>query len=736
MLKTHSSALVPLVAILATLTTSMVPGAQRLGAGFDVTLIDPPPGMSFASPLEQDPASAEGFLCALGDFGNQGVYHLNISDLASPTFQLIANGDADLVGGDDVLDNQFGSIGGITVLPTGELIVVSNSVNFNDFTGQTIFIGRDLNFDGDYLDVVAGSPEVTELLGGPPPDPGPFGFGGGQARVAPPGSPYAGDLFVITADGNASGELFRIQDPAGTPTLSFFKTGLNLGAGIDFQGDDVLIGEVNFIGFTFDYARVLRLSDGSADGDADDAGETVVIDDTLDGIFDLALGNDGRLHVIGNKSDFTGMDVFSIPDAGFETPRGEFGFDDGASSGDIVAESGTAAPLDPHSGPNGQRLYAIETPPFGFTGGHFVILEPAPPAAIASLDPLILADSLSPANINSGEYGSALTFSPATPELLFAVLGAFGNQDIWQIDTTDPALPQYTRVANGAADLFGADDVLDSGFGNVAGLAMFPTGELIIVENEAPLSGPPDGDTIFIARDLNGDGDFLDVVGATPEVEPLLVSIPGVGGSFTGMQAEIGPDGAVYVITADGGNGGEVIRIEDPLGTPVANIFFEDATNGIDFGSGLAWIGNDLYVGDVDDTFTTARLRRLRDTTADGDALDSGESEILTSSLTGAWDLASGPGGTLWHAQFGALNELDPSSGATLRTIAVPALTPGFNTLGDITFSPNGGSFEPGAPLRATLATMTNDFGGVSFVHLLTPSPSATTPVVGFDLYR
>lgn len=709
------------LALAASLTAAAaLAQTDRLRAGHDVTAVTPPPGVPFATALAPVPGSPEHVVASMGFFGSQSVRLVDLTDPGSPSYTLLAGGAADLAGGDGQLDSAFGNVGGLAWLGNGDLIIVDNANPFSGGPGNTIFRARDLNGDGDFLDVVAASPEVAPLLGVIP-GVG-FDFNGAQCEVAPDGT-----LYVVTSDGFGTGEVIRITDPAGAPAGTIFRGGLDFGGGLAVRDGAVWAGDVDD---SFAFARIWRLEDLNSDGDAEDAGEAVVITSSLPNVFDLAFANDGRLHVTSAIDFFSASELVAIDPAAGDPSQPLFRPGSGVVMGDVVP-AGEAAPFAPHGAP-GQRLLMVGDN-FGGTNALF-ILEPAPAGGLDLQDPLYAVTSVSPAGIGAGEFGGALAVSPVSPELAFAPLGVFGDQQLWRFDLADPAYAGYRLVADGFEDT-GADGRLDNGFGNVAGLAVFPTGEVVIVDN-SPSFQTLTGDTVFLARDLNGDGDFLDVVAASPEVAPLVGSIPGAV-NFAGVQAEIGPDGAVYIVTSDGGDQGEVIRIADPLGTPDATIFYQ---GGIDFGSGLAWLTGgaspELIIGDVDAAFFPARLRRLIDLNSDGDAMDPGEETTLPNTLPGVYDLAAGPGNTLWATQFGELDEIDPSTGAPVRAFAFPRPTPGFNALADLTFTSLAGEFTPGSASRVSLLTATNDFAGVSFLHVITPSEFSTTPVAGHEVYR
>ena len=94
--------------------------------------------------------------------------------------------------------------------------------------------------------------------------------------------------------------------------------------------------------------------------------------------------------------------------------------------------------------------------------------------------------------------------------------------------TTDtPTTSVFSAGAYRSASGSGVgDNVLDSLFGSVAGLAVLDDGSVLIVDNYVDSQGR--GDTVYRARDLNDDGDALDVVDVegTPTSETLGLIAP------------------------------------------------------------------------------------------------------------------------------------------------------------------------------------------------------------------
>ncbi len=707
------------------LAAGVVPplAAQTAGlrAGFQVTYTQPTGlvlGTGFAgSSVTPVPGAPNEYYVVDGAFGGATVQRVDLATPGAPV--LVADGAEDLAGSDDILDSQFGAIGGLAALPTGELIIVENFATFTAGAtlGDLVYIARDLNADGDFLDVVGAQPEVTPLLAEGTLDAltGQGDFTGATAALAPAGHPYAGDLFIVTTDGAGAGELLRIDDVSTAPTGSVFYSGLNFGAGISFDGDAVLVGESNFPAG----GSLYRLKDGNSDGDANDPGEALVLyNQSLPGCSEIAVTNDGRVLVSANRPDFSGADWISAsatvpedPILPVYTPL------DGISAGGLVALP-SANPFGPNAG-TGQQVVTV-------VGTNLAVIEPAPPV---DLVPAIGYQSLalSPPD-TSIAWQSTVSTEPTSGTIVYASAGSFANTQLWRLDVSNPEFPGYTLIADGADDFEGGDGVLDSGFGFIGDVVSLSPTQLVLLDNASPSSGGQ-GDLLFRLEDLNADGDFLDLGEVTPLVSEVVLD--GLTGQddFTGASLALGSDGAVYTITADGDDASEVLRIADPFGTPSASVFYTDGTNGgLDFGAGLAAIGDAIFAGDADSGFTSARLYRLEDVTADGDALDPGESNVVTSSLSGNTALASGPDDGLFRTfGFGpsTLTLIDTTTGADASTIATAP-----TAMGGIEFlTTTAAPFAPGNGNTDILAVQTSDFGfpvSTTFLHLLTVDEANT----------
>lgn len=154
----------------------------------------------------------------------------------------------------DVTDAVFGSIGGMTTLPTGELIIVDNDDNTTSpIPGECVLIAKDLNSDGDFKDDNEINklidPILVETLWG--------GFSGAQARTAPSGNPAnipSGSLLFQDADGSGKGDLFVVTNPTSSTSAAFRPTGASFFRGFDYNG-----------GFDFDSNGVIYSGSTTSD---------------------------------------------------------------------------------------------------------------------------------------------------------------------------------------------------------------------------------------------------------------------------------------------------------------------------------------------------------------------------------------------------------------------------------------------------------------------------------------
>lgn len=376
-----------------------------------------------------------------------------------------------------------------------------------------------------------------------------------------------------------------------------------------------------------------------------------------------------------------------------------------------------------------------------------ILLLPVIMIGCALLPIMVLAEDVSvPLGYSVGQIqvssteaeGAALAIAPTTDTLLYASVGGWGPHKVVKVELSQSP-PLVTDFATGAFNLSGPDnedDSLDSRFGTVGGLAVLHTGEVIIIDNNEQPGVP--GDTIFIARDLNSDGDAQDIItndnGTTiPEVIELIKPIntlPGSGwGGFTGQQAEVDTNNNIYIVTADGSGLGEVLRVSNPTTTPSINIWFE----GLDYGAGVGFnSAGELYVGNSSwpvgaSIYWTQDLSEP----ADGDALDSDESELVTSAISGIYDLAVDADDLLYITNGRYVQRIDPISGEITDFAVFPAYT----FLGDIVFTSQSKPFvrTPGIE-QAEMIISDGNFDGQ--LTVIIPSPATAIEARKWTMYE
>ncbi len=344
--------------------------------------------------------------------------------------------------------------------------------------------------------------------------------------------------------------------------------------------------------------------------------------------------------------------------------------------------------------------------------------------------------------------GPALAADPANPwlyapvDLTGGVWQGYNDHTVWRLDfSSDPPTTSVFSLGAYRTTLVSGpgDNVLDSVFGSVGGLAVLSDGSLLITDNYVDSQGR--GDTIYRARDLNGDGDARDVVdvGGVPTSETLVLIAPiatppgsGLGG-FSGVQAEMGPDGTAYVITSDGAGQGEILAIDDPTSaTPSIHVFF----SGLDFGSGLAFdSAGRLYAGNVNLNFSdftsTVTIYRLDDANHDGVIMGVEAQVVSYDQLAGLYDIAVSPEDGVFVTSANEVRIVNPADG----TSTLFAHDPDFTFLSDLTFLNRTGGFAPfTGPNAATLIVADPNSDG-KFTAIM---PSAPPPagVRGWEMYQ
>lgn len=328
---------------------------------------------------------------------------------------------------------------------------------------------------------------------------------------------------------------------------------------------------------------------------------------------------------------------------------------------------------------------------------------------------------------SSEAEASALSIDPNDENVLYATIGGWSPQKVVRIDLGQNP-PAVSDFANGAYNIAGADtedNALDSRFTTIGGLAVLQTGELVVVDNNARSEIP--GDTIYIARDLNNDGDAMDIIddnGTTiAEVVELIAPIempPGSGwGGFSGQQAEVTDDGSLYIVTSDGFGEGEVLRIGGAPLSPSISVW----CSGLDYGAGLGFdSAGDLFVGSSSWP-SGAALYRTRDVSEppDNDALDVGEMIEVSNSITGIYDLTFSAEDDMFITNGRYIEKVDQISGEAV----VFATFPEWTFLGDIVITTRSKPFTPtGGAEQARMIVA--DGNGDGMLTVIVPAPSTT----------
>lgn len=321
-------------------------------------------------------------------------------------------------------------------------------------------------------------------------------------------------------------------------------------------------------------------------------------------------------------------------------------------------------------------------------------------------------------------FGGALAFDLADPDRLFASYGSFGSMSILQADVAT----QTTRTVAGP-------------FGNVGGLAVLDNGDLAISENFT-------SDTIFRARDLNGDGDFLD----PGEVTNLITPILGDNGDYTGGQLAVAPAGnsssipagALLVQTADGQTSSEllVITVPDtaaPAYQPGSGAYY----SGFQYNGGFGFSASGhLILGESRvENFTflpSGRILALVNLNGDED-IDPGESFELAGPgalNAGLSDLAvSGDDRVFFTENSGDVRSF-PLPADLLSETANPSVFAQTNGayLSTVRFDRTGPSFSPGNPVRLYVGGYLPGF--VQATNLVVITPAAVSAAQDWGIYE
>jgi len=249
-------------------------------------------------------------------------------------------------------------------------------------------------------------------------------------------------------------------------------------------------------------------------------------------------------------------------------------------------------------------------------------------------------------------FGGALGRNPADETSIYASIGVFGDMNLARIGLKSHSV----RIV--AAGPFGA----------LAGIAALSANQIVLIDNASAPGGPPD-DTILLATDANGDGDFNDGGEIVELIAPILT-----GASWTGAQARVAPpgnpskipSGSVLIQTADGSGGAEILVLANPLTAPAFRPPGSAYFTGFDYNGGFDFDSRGrLIMGTLEGTGFTGQVFALVNTNADED-IDPGESNRVAAGENGMADLVVDAEDDVFFA--GA----DSSFVASVRTFDVP----------------------------------------------------------------
>ena len=243
-------------------------------------------------------------------------------------------------------------------------------------------------------------------------------------------------------------------------------------------------------------------------------------------------------------------------------------------------------------------------------------------------------------------FAGAMGAVPGNDNLIYAVIGSWPDYHLALINLTDKTV----------------QIVCDGPFGYVGGIAPISETQVVIVDNGL--------DKIFLATDINRNGNFDDAGELAELIQPIL---PGTDG-FTGAQARIVPpgnpsgipSGSVVIQTADGGGAAELLVITDPTTAPAFRPLGGPYYTGFDFSGGFDFDRQGrIMMGLVTLSSWAGSIRALVNSNGDED-IDAGEANTIVD-----WEL--GMADVMIDAEndilFGGFNA---SFQGTIRTCPVP----------------------------------------------------------------
>lgn len=321
-------------------------------------------------------------------------------------------------------------------------------------------------------------------------------------------------------------------------------------------------------------------------------------------------------------------------------------------------------------------------------------------------------------------FGGALAFDSADPDLIYASVGSFGNMNVLRVD---PTAGTTTTVAGP--------------FGSIGGLALLGNGDLAVTENFT-------SDTIFRARDLNSDGDFLDEGELTELITPILTD-----GDFGGAQIAVAPagspsgipGGSLVVQTADGETSSELLVVRDPeTSTPAFQPAGGAYYDGFQYNGGVAFApGGEIIVGESTlDFFTwvsSGRIVALVNTNGN-ERIDAGESNVLVEEAllqNGLTDLTISAGGRVFFGENGGNVRSFTLPGNLLTGSATPTVFAGTNGtyMSAVRLNRTDADFNSSNPsVKLYLGGYTPGF--VQASNLLVIAPAAPSAVRDWAVYE
>lgn len=323
-------------------------------------------------------------------------------------------------------------------------------------------------------------------------------------------------------------------------------------------------------------------------------------------------------------------------------------------------------------------------------------------------------------------FAGGLGADPTDDRIVYASVGAFTDNKLAKVDLESAS----SRI------------VAQGPFGSIGGIAVLSATEMVLVDNSNAAGGPPD-DTILIARDTNGDGDFDDA----GEIEELIAPIL-TPGNWTGVQARTVPpgdpsgipSGSVVIQTADGGGGSELLVVADPLVAPAYRPAASAYFSGFDFNGGFDFDSQGrLLMGTATGSFV-GNVIALVNTNLD-ENIDPGEFHTIVSGgglPFGKSDLAIDAEDEVYCTSGGFIDSFpipaDPLTGsATPANFAVT--DSGF--LSAILFNSKTRPFEPGVGAAGASLIASGFTGGFEqATNLLVLTPSQSLEVGEWNLYK